>query len=32
MCIVLTNRPYSFDDGKLLRSISAAVAASVERP
>jgi len=32
MCVVLTNRPYSFDDGKLLRSISTAVAASVERP
>jgi CubicO group peptidase (beta-lactamase class C family) len=32
MCVVLTNRAYSFDDGKLLRSISSAVAASVERP
>ena len=32
MCVVLTNRPYSLDEGKLLRSISTAVAASVERP
>jgi CubicO group peptidase (beta-lactamase class C family) len=32
MCVVLTNRPYSFDDGNLLRSISNAVARSVERP
>jgi CubicO group peptidase (beta-lactamase class C family) len=32
MCVVLTNRPYSLDDGALLRSISKAVAVSVERP
>ena len=32
MCVVLTNRPYSLEEGKLLRSISKAVAESVKRP
>ena len=31
ICVVLTNRPLSMDDGRLLRLVSNAVAASVER-
>jgi hypothetical protein len=27
--VVLTNRPYSIDEGRLLRSVSTAVAASL---
>jgi hypothetical protein len=29
LCVILTNRPYSVDDGRLLRLVSNAVAASV---
>jgi len=29
LCVILTNRPYSFDDGRFLRLVSNAVAASV---
>jgi CubicO group peptidase (beta-lactamase class C family) len=29
VCVILTNRPYSVDDGKLLRAVSSAVAASL---
>lgn len=32
VCVILTNRPYSIDDGRLLRSVSTAVASSVVRP
>ncbi len=31
VCVILTNRPYSDDDGRLLRLVSNAVAASVLR-
>ncbi len=30
VCVILTNRPYAVDDGRFLRLISNAVAASVE--
>jgi CubicO group peptidase (beta-lactamase class C family) len=30
VCIILTNRPYSIDDGRLLRLVSNTVAASVQ--
>ena len=30
LCVILTNRPYSVDDGRLLRLVSNAVAASVQ--
>ena len=29
-CVILTNRPYALDDGRLLRRVANAVAASVE--
>lgn len=31
LCVILTNRPYSTDDGRLLRLVSNAVAGSVEK-
>ena len=31
ICVVLTNRPLSMDNGRLLKLVSNAVAASVER-
>ncbi|HZT28302.1 MAG TPA: serine hydrolase domain-containing protein [Bryobacteraceae bacterium] len=31
LCVILTNRPYSIDDGRLLRQVSNVVAASVEK-
>ena len=30
LCVILTNRPYSVDDGRLLRLVSNIVAASVQ--
>lgn len=30
LCVILTNRPYSLDDGRFLRLVSNAVAASVQ--
>jgi CubicO group peptidase (beta-lactamase class C family) len=30
LCVILTNRPYSLDDGRSLRLVSNAVAASVQ--
>ena len=30
LCVILTNRPYSADDGRFLRSVSNAVAAAVQ--
>jgi CubicO group peptidase (beta-lactamase class C family) len=30
LCVILTNRPYGVDDGRLLRLVSTAVAASVQ--
>jgi CubicO group peptidase (beta-lactamase class C family) len=31
-CVILTNRPYSIDDGRFLRLVSNTVAASVQTP
>jgi CubicO group peptidase (beta-lactamase class C family) len=31
LCVILTNRPYSLDDGRFLRLVSNAVAASVQQ-
>jgi hypothetical protein len=30
VCVILTNRPYSLDDGRFLRLVSNAVAGSVQ--